>query len=538
MGFQRRRQRQTSSRALSIERLDGRLLLAADSFVSGAEGEGETHIVQQQGERVFVIGRADDNDMQLLLGLETHRLTVDDMEYTFDANTVTQFQVAGAGGDDELQVIGTSLDDRVLVEAEGAEIRSSQYRVVVESFETIRLLGNSGDDSARILDSPGDDDLFMHSTFSAYVAAAGPVMKISGFESVEALASGGNDHVRFYDSAASERFNGRDGFSFMVGDTFSNLARGFERVDAFYRTGGDDEAILRGSSGDDELIASPDEVVFNVAGTVQVIHDFPVTRAFAEGGNDIASLTGQAGVNDIVVGDPETVFLRTPDVAVNFAVGFDRVEAFGNDRGDRAELSGDTGDDEFVGLPNIAELRGAAYQIEVNNFGLVRAFGRGGNDRAHLQDSIGDDRLEIKDNFTFLRDAANEDYTNYVEGFVVNAVSVGGADVARATEYGGEDFLLLDGTSFLVFGPDRSERVTNFVVSTAVGDDSGLSAPREPYSSSLRISLGGTHNLNKVLTPAQQEEALARLDEPRGQFSVVEGNIDFESGATSLIIFS
>ena len=528
------------SRHLDFEALGSRLALSASpTLVDTAEGEGETFVMQQVGDRLFVIGNDADNLIDIVLGEQSHVLTVDGEQHEFAADEVREFLLAGRRGNDEIQVLATGQDDRVVIDGDEAVLQSDTYRVLVEDTEIVRLLGNTGDDRAVIHDSSGDDELHLHSTFATFVADGRVTMRVSGFERVEAFAeAGGADLANFYDSAEDDRFVAKPGFSYMVGTTFWNYAKGFEHVEGFYRTGGNDQALFYDSPGDDRLTATPTEVVFLVDQVTLTAHDFPVTRTFASTGNDTGTLTGQDFVADILVWDPESAFLRTtgivdssyaptevpqdlvPRIATNFAVGFDRLEALGVDPSDRAELKGSNDADQYVALPEIVELTTPFSTVEATNFGLVRAFGQGGDDHAHLQDSPADDRYYGKADFGFM---SGPGFVNYVSGFKTDVVSIGGSDYVEVSEYSApDDFLVFDDNQFMVFGPNRDERIIGF--SNAIGfSDGAVVLALEPISHPFRLS--GAHD-NSQLPPEDTLNAIvARSDEPVESYLDLGGQI-------------
>lgn len=529
-----RRRQLRSQKPLRMETLDARMVLSANPL--GA-GEVPETIILEQGDLVFVFGSDEDNVIQVDLGTQTHSLTVDDDVRMYDADTVRQIVVYGGVGNDEVEVNGTELADRVHVEGDEAELlgprvrRSLRYQVRVRTAETIRLTGGEGSDVAQFFDSSGDDTISMRHDSTTYDNSLGETMQLSGFERVEAFAeNGGNDQVNFYDTVGDDRFVAKETFSYMVGDGFSNYARGFERVDAFHEEGGSDEARLFDSAGDDVLTASPTEVMFEVGDTIQVAHNFPVTRAIASEGNDTGELLGQEFVDDVFVWDPVTAFMNStgnltdganppidfePITVVNLAVGFDVIEARGNGTGDRADLYGSDGDDQFFSVPGLTEmsLPDETTIVEAGNFAVVRAFAGDGFDRAELTDSAFNDRYVGRENAAYMQTPG---FLSYVSGFdEIDAVSRnGGFDTALVEEYRGprRDYLIHDDLQFLVYGPERSERVYGFDQARGVGEDAGwqiLRAIVNPFT------LAGAHDNSPTGVPETDEieELQARLAE-------------------------
>lgn len=531
-----------SKRPLRFETLSDRVVLSANSLLFAEGGEGENHetMVLKQGEVAFVFGTDDDNKIDVVMGAETHLLTIDGEKHEFHAKEVRHIVISGQGGNDEANVDGSSVNDRVKIDNEEIEMLSSDYGVRIRNVEVIRVFGNQGFDTAQIRDSHGDDEVFMHSTFTGYKNGAGDIMKVSGFERVDAFAErGGYDRVSFYDSRQNDRFVAKQEFSYLVGDGFSNYAKGFNRVDAYYRIGGADQARLFGSDGNDSLYSTPTQVVFQVGNTKQVTHNFPVTRAYGKAGSDIAEFHGQAGLRDVFGWKPGSAFMTTigeatpnadsngaPVKAANAAEGFERVEGFGSDQADQAKISGSTGDDIYIALPEIVKLTTPHDgTVEANNFGMVSALGGGGNDFAHLEDSPENDRYTGKEDFAFFKGPG---FVNYISGFSkIDAISSnGGGDYSRAFDYRGpdRDYLVHDSLQFLVFGPERSERFVEFEVARGDGNHAGwniVSPIVNPFT------LGGFHDNSQagVPNPADTQAILDRLDEVVAKYEVVNGDL-------------
>jgi len=414
-----------SKRNLSgFESLDERLLMTVALFVEAS--------VEQTDNSVSVIAGStvQNNKIDLVLGTDEHVLTFNDEEYRFNADEVDEFFINSDlypdpwkfRRTDQVNVTATELDDQITWDGETLTIRSAKYSVQVTSTDTVRVAGGQGFDVAKIYDTDGNDELYMHSHFTALKTSENKVFKVSGAERVHAFAkNGGYDRVSFYDTAGDDRFVGKQNFAYMNGDGFSNYANGFDRYDAHHRQGGHDEAILYDSDGDDTLKASPDQVVFNVGDTVLVTHNYRVTRAIASEGDDKAFLEGEHQIRDVFVWEPESAFLFTTgepiprrtgdnrellprDPVSNFAVGFDLVRATGSDTVDRADLRGSDKDDTLQGASSWTTLTTPLSKGQTKDFAIVRAFGRGGNDSARLRNNSGWDAEYVdKGDFAYLK---------------------------------------------------------------------------------------------------------------------------------------
>lgn len=457
-------------------------MMTADPLIeSSASGEAEDYVVQQQGDILFVIGTDVADDIDLDMSGDVYLLTINGVEQSISPVAVDQIVIAGMAERDEVHITTGRTDERIEVFDDELEIISANYAVRVQQSEIVEVMDEGGDDLVRYYDSAGNDQLVLDPEVSTFTNSKGERYQVTGAEVTQGYAiNGGSDVAIFYDSAGNDRFVGKETFSYMVGEDFSNLARSFEQVVARKRAGGTDEARLYGSDSDDLLIANPEQVSLQSNNTDLSAFFFDVTRSYAGEGNDRAELHGQGFVTDRFVWEPTSSYLYTtgvvdPAVALanlpadfepltvsNVAIGFDVVEGFGGDGSDRAELKGSAGDDNYIALPEIVQLSTPNAMVEATNFRIVRAFGRGGDDQAYLEDSKDNDTYISNEVFAYLE---GRDYLNYVSEFKIQVIAKnGGFDYANPRGYRGpdRDYLLFDGFQFLIYGPERRERIFGF----------------------------------------------------------------------------
>jgi hypothetical protein len=371
------------TRRLALEPLGDRVVLSAETAVGAAdlanwvpdveraEGESAATVTRTENQ-VLVIGTAMDNTIDLLLGAQRHRLTVDGMQFEYGADEVDEFLLSGSLGNDIVRVTGTAGDDLAELSGRSGELIGAGYAVSAEDFEEIRFSGGSGNDQAILRDSPGDD-----------------------------------------------RFVSKTGFSMMVGDGYLNQAQGFS-----------------------------------------------VVEAFASAGMDRAELYDAQGVADRFEANPEFAYLKFgegdfPQAGfVNYARGFDQVDACALDVSDMARLSGSTGDDQFVGTPEYSSLEGAGYRLRAEGFGKVEALAGTGDDRATLNDSSGNDRYEGQAGYSFIQGDA---YLNDVRGFDrVDVTATDGFDIVLYRDLAETDLLFGREATLIVQGAGREQHADGF----------------------------------------------------------------------------
>lgn len=519
-------------RRLAVEKLDQRVVLAANSGVL-AEGA----MIQQQGTTVFVSGSAGNDFARIEMNADEYFVSINGDRQTFSPDDVDEVVLIGLDGCDEVAVIGGDLDDTIEVLADEVELKSEDYVVRVRQAEIVRIMGGGGTNTARISDSSGDDQLYMHRNSSTFVNGDGDIFVVSDTQRVEAFAqNGGRDTVNFYDTVADDSFVAKTNFAYMIGDGFWNYAKGFERIDAISRNGGRDQARLFDSSGDDLLVARPHEVVFEAGRAVMSTRGYFTTRTIAEsGGSDTAMLHGQDSVEDRFVWQDNSSYmfstgvvdpgatLAAPITSSNLAIGFDHIEAFGGGPNDRAELRGSAGDDEVIGLPEVVHMQTPTADVEAWDFRIVRSLGRGGNDRAQLQDSEFNDTYVSNSRFAYLE---GRDYLNYVSGFSIDVFALNaGEDHAHAQDYigPGRDYLIFDGDQFLIWGPNREERIHGFT--SARGDGEGPAGFQLLSQINHAFTIGGAHDQTDVPEEEVASAIVERANEEFVLFQIVDGEL-------------
>lgn len=525
-----------------FEQLRPRLVLSAS--------QAGSVLLDSESDHLAVIGSAQDDCIDVVFDDSSVHVTLNGRSTSYKLSTVVSIGINGAAGSDEINVIAGADDDRLLILGDRFVLSGSGLQVETKGNEEIvRVVGGSGNDTVEILDTSGDDFVYMHPEFAAFENSLGQVFKTSGFSRTEAHAvNGGFDRARFYDSASDDWFAGKQNFSFMESEHYTNYAAHFERVDAYSRRGGSDEARLHGSDGDDLMVSSPDLVSLTVGGTVLVSHDYTRTRAYAYDGNDRAELNGDdiAGSTNHLVWEPDSAFLHTvhgglrvegspASTRTSFAVGFDRVVA--RSFGGRAEIHGSAVRDRFVAFPNHAKMVAGSTlgdefsSIEAIDFVMIRAFGNGGNDNAWLYDSTGDDRYVSNNEFAYLhgeyRDGfVTRSYVNYVSGFDIHAMSEnGGDDQAWLNDLDGRPAMLAPGADSIdvnilltVFEQTGSLQLNDLLDPMATTE-----VTRAVFSDVRRERLGRfslsdfyqqtTQDLNRLITDCTPEDCQQFVDD-------------------------
>ena len=161
--------------------------------------------------------------------------------------------------------------------------------------------------------------------------------------------------------------------------------------------------------------------------------------------------------------------------------------------------------------------------VEAWDFRIVRSLGRGGTDRAQLQDSVANETYISNSRFAYLE---GPDYLNYVEGFSIDVFATsGGNDFANAQEYTGpnQDYLIFDGNQFLIWGPNREERIHDF--NDARGDGVGPAGFQLLDQITHAFTLGGSHDQTDLPDEDTANDIVERSEELITLYEIVDGEI-------------
>jgi hypothetical protein len=234
------------------------------------------------------------------------------------------------------------------------------------------LHGSTGDD--RLVATPGDFTL-TGSDFSN---------RAIGFDRAVAYAGGGDDLAEFYDGAGADKFiaNAAVNVSFMysyLSDTSSsyyNVADGFDRANAYSRSGTSDRAFFFDSAGDDHFFASAasDDAFMQGPGYTNYAQGFSYNYGISRaGGNDTSYLEDSAG-NDLyyVRAARDDAYMRGAGF-YNYVKGFNRVEAHANHGGDDQLYLSDSASDDALEIRDLAIVMNSATGLHHGVYGFEGA---------------------------------------------------------------------------------------------------------------------------------------------------------------------
>ena len=221
--------------------------------------------------------------------------------------------------------------------------------------------------------------------------------------------------------------------------------------------GGLDKAIMADSTGDDVFLGSASFAMMrdieNAYRNESRGFDI-ITGNSVLGGNDQALVFGTAGSDEIKL-FPEFAQLKRGAGNTEFRANrFERFEARGEGGDDFAEFADSAGDDHITLEFQTAEMVGAGYANTVTDFDTIFARAtRGGNDSATFFDSAGDDELFVRPaQYVAMRGV---DFHNRIWGFhqTESFANGGGDDESFLYDWNGDDVYIARPTNSTIRGP-------------------------------------------------------------------------------------
>ena len=303
---------------------------------------------------------------------------------------------ANQGGFDIAQFVGGEGDDNFWANTEFATFDTPTDRQVARNFERTWARGGFGNDTARLIGSPGNDRLISHPG-NTFMRGNGFLNQVLDFDNIVALGGAGLNKAFLHDTHGDDTFYSTPVFSTLQSETMSRYVREFQEVTA-HGSAGFDRATFVDSAGDDRYIARPDYAYLIGPGFFNQARTFNSVTARSTTGNDIAIIYASSedarffGTQGRVLLDGPTYFNQ----ALNFGNVTARLTGSGYQH---AVLEDSAGNDTLIANGNLATLFNNQYRIQV--FGVDRVFARsihGGVDQLFATENLQYD-LEVFGNW-------------------------------------------------------------------------------------------------------------------------------------------
>lgn len=342
------------------------------------------------------------------------------------------------GADDAAYFYGSPAADALVAGPNYAKMSATTYENVANNFRSVRAYGKSdGKDTAALSGSTASNDQLTVVATSTALSTADYSLLADGFDVVTADGAGGTDYAKFSDSALLDTFEvwaedallGRASKARITATGYDVTATGFRQIVATSYNGGNDAALLHGTTGRDVFNATLQYDSLTTGSFRALLYSFERVDALGStGGNDLAYFYAPAGGSRVAT-TPTSVAMAG-GALYRSVRNFRDVYVYGGSGRDVATLADSALKDQFIGRPTAAQLYSTEYNYRINAFELVTAISsHGGGDAATLYDSAGADTLTATTTYAVL---VGTGYSNRVEGFTrVRAEASGGVDIAR-----------------------------------------------------------------------------------------------------------
>ncbi len=340
--------------------------------------------------------------------------------------------LVGTGGDDSLSFSAGGGSHSVSLNSVTYTIASShagafQLDGGVGGYDRVDLNGGVGDDAATLNSAGGS------------ISGAGYSASSSNIDYTVVTGGGGNDQAVLYDSAGDDQLVADPTKVELRGVGYRNRAEGFSRVLSYATLGGYDTAVFHDSAGNDLYRAWDNRALMVGAGFYNYALGYDRIDAYASTGADRAELFGGAGDDAFLAWSTHAVMQSS--LSYSYARGFDETIGYATGGNDQAVLYDSAGDDQLVADPTKVELRGVGYRNRAEGFSRVLSYATlGGYDTAVFHDSAGNDLYRAWDNRALMVGAG---FYNYALGYDrIDAYASTGADRAELFGGAGDDAFL------------------------------------------------------------------------------------------------
>ena len=274
----------------------------------------------------MVVATIGDDDVELVLGAQTHILTMADFEFEFDATVVDTIHIGGGQGWNAITVHGTDLDDVGDVLDRNGRLISDAYTIGTWGFDETTLVGGGGYDYSQIYGSTGADNLQALPQDSTITMENGGITKALEFERVDSYGRGGLDYGSMYGTNESDEYYTFDTYEVLRSIDGNMVMRtiGWDRVDAFGRHG-DDVAYVYDTPGDDHFWSFGQYFTMVSDHLLTAVKGFEQVQAEAnEGGTDTFHIR-QIAATDSVSRQHDRVTIEGPTRNVQTS-GFEEID--------------------------------------------------------------------------------------------------------------------------------------------------------------------------------------------------------------------
>jgi hypothetical protein len=359
-----------------------------------------------------------------------HVVDVNSTILTFDPAVVNEIHINGLGGSDSITIHGSDQNETVTIRPGSVDAAGQTYAVYATSVETVNVDAGGGSDRADFIGSPGSNRLYSYADYARLSDSPRTFSnRADGFDIVNVDAPGtGRDYAFLYDSPQNDELEASpDQIVFRravaTTDATTTTATGFQRAYAYGTGGGTDEATLTGSDiAGNRFYGYADYSILTESRRNFYFYarDFDTATAISPGtGSSYAYLYDSSGTDTLTASPESAVMDRAAPWSYTTASGFTRVYAYSTrGGGDTAALTGSSsGGNRYHSYPAYGTLTDTtrSFYHYARGFRSVTATGSQtdtSTDRAYLYDSPGNDTLLGRFDSAILKDTAEKVFRN------------------------------------------------------------------------------------------------------------------------------
>ncbi|MGB9689974.1 Ig-like domain-containing protein, partial [Thermogutta sp.] len=318
-----------------VARPDYSTMTLFDGTFYRAKGFSEVEILAPAGNESwikFVDGSGNDtfvaNPTVATLSGPGYRITARQVAYVH--------AYARYGGVDTANLTGSEFDDRVVIDDTFVKVFGEGYFIRAKDFEVATVDTLTGNDSIKILDTPGDDNLVAEPGQLTYRTRK-QEFRVQNVDTMDIRSTrGGTDTAALYDSPYNDTLTAQPNLTTLTGEGYSITVRAFDYVLAYSRSG-QDTANLSGSPGNDQLVGDPTSIRLLGDGFFIRAKNFANVFVNTGGGRDQANVKLSSAVDSIFANGVDTVIQQ--GLAQRWTLrSFARVEVQGANANDVAEV--------------------------------------------------------------------------------------------------------------------------------------------------------------------------------------------------------
>ncbi len=288
---------------------------AGDVLYLKLAGGGEfalrlANLVEFAGDTLRVHGTEGDDTFSFSTGRE-HAITVNGIDYRFDASAFSEVTLHGGGGDDAARVLLTSQNETVVLRPTTMQATRAGLTVRADGMENLDVRSGGGSDTAYFYDSAGDDGFYVRPGRGAMLGA-GYQNVVGGFTAIHAFASSGYDQARLLDSAGDDTFVAQGQDARLWGSDFFNEVTHFDAIDS-RASRGYDTAYFYDTAGDDNYGVSAKRATMSGDTYANRAARYDRYAGYATAGDDVARLFGNSPIEQVAI-DGDTCSLLAPGV--------------------------------------------------------------------------------------------------------------------------------------------------------------------------------------------------------------------------------